>query len=352
MGADDRMDGITFGFMLVPMLAYAAVIFLQSNYVQNATFRLTVLSTRAALFLPGYAFLMWLTVLDPNALSGLTVLVNAVEGYSFYSFFGLLVHNLGGPAKTIELMKASGKKYALCSCCFPPSSDKEKFYNRVWWVMFHMMVTRVIFSIFACIGYYSGTGGGKVISLIFQILNAVIVFMMVIHIVNFYEMLYTHTVNLFGLIKVLLLKMSVGLIVLEGLITNFLIRTGKTPYSDDDGDDHYDGDEKTVRGYAALVLIELMILSVPYFYAYGFVKIRPSQVLEDVKSEAQQAGITTRESSSDPTGDAPITFRQFYCEYWVLQDVFFGVTARKDLEKPLTGGSNSSSRSASENNHL
>jgi len=54
---------------------------------------------------------------------------------------------------------------------------------------------------------------------------------------------------LFGLTKLLLLKCSVGLIVLEGLIANFLISSGRSPYSSDDGDDRYDTEEKTQRGY-------------------------------------------------------------------------------------------------------
>lgn len=63
------------------------------------------------------------------------------------------------------------------------------------------------------------------------------------------EMLFEHAKNLFGLTKLFLLKCSVGLIVLEGLIANFLVNSGKSPYSSDDGDDMYDMEEKTQRGY-------------------------------------------------------------------------------------------------------
>ncbi|KAJ1411420.1 hypothetical protein B484DRAFT_182971 [Ochromonadaceae sp. CCMP2298] len=77
--------------------------------------------------------------------------------------------------------------------------------------------------------------------------------------------------------QVMLLKCSVGLIVAEGLIAQFLISSGKTPYSDDDGDDHFNEDQKTKRGYCALVLIEICILSLPYLFAFGIKKIRPSE---------------------------------------------------------------------------
>lgn len=74
-------------------------------------------------------------------------------------------------------------------------------------------------------------------------------------------MVYNHSSNLYGLVKLVLLKCSVGLIVLEGLICSFLISSGRTPYSDDDGDDTYDADEKTQRGYCELPLL-LMFLNV------------------------------------------------------------------------------------------
>jgi hypothetical protein len=70
-------------------------------------------------------------------------------------------------------------------------------------------------------------------------------------------MVYTHTTNLFGLVKLFLLKFSVGLIVLEGLICNFLINSGKTPYNSDDGDDSYDADEKTQRGYCKFCVMNV-----------------------------------------------------------------------------------------------
>jgi hypothetical protein len=38
-------------------------------------------------------------------------------------------------------------------------------------------------------------------------------------------------------------------VAVQGLICNFLVASGKEPYNDDDGDDTYDADQKTQRGY-------------------------------------------------------------------------------------------------------
>jgi hypothetical protein len=62
-------------------------------------------------------------------------------------------------------------------------------------------------------------------------------------------MVYSNSQNIYGLMKVWLLKFSVGLIVIEGLICTFLVNSGKSPYSSDDGDDTYNAEEKTQRGY-------------------------------------------------------------------------------------------------------
>lgn len=182
--AFDRLGAITFGFMLVPFLAYAAVVFLQQRYADATNHRQTVLSTRAAFFLPGYALFMWLSIMAPSSFTAMGVLINFVEGYSFYTFFSLIISNLGGSAQTVELMISSQKEYFLCSCCFPVN-DKALFFRRTAWTMFHMLFTRVGLSIIGAICFYSGSSAGKTLFLIIQLINAVIVITMVVHLVNF-----------------------------------------------------------------------------------------------------------------------------------------------------------------------
>lgn len=46
--------------------------------------------------------------------------------------------------------------------------------------------------------------------------------------------------------KFLVVKVAVGLIVIQGLVAQFLTLTGKSPYVDDD---HYSVADKTTKGY-------------------------------------------------------------------------------------------------------
>ena len=190
--AFDRLGAITFGFMLVPFLAYAAVVFLQSRYADSTNYRQTVLSTRAAFFLPGYALFMWLSIMAPSSFTAMSVLINFVEGISFYTFFSMIIQNVGGSAQTVELMISSQKEYFLCSCCFP-ANDKALFFRRTAWTMFHMLFTRVVLSIIGAICYYSGSNAGKALFLVVQVVNAALVIMMVVHLVNFCKIyIYQH----------------------------------------------------------------------------------------------------------------------------------------------------------------
>jgi len=327
--AFDTLGAITFGFMLVPFLAYAIVVRLQWGYAENAIYRQTVLSTRAAFFLPGYAFFMWISILAPKSFTALSVLINLVEGYSFYTFFSMIIYNLGGTAETVDTMEKSGKDYFLCSFCFP-TGNKALFFRRNAWCMFHMLFTRVGLSILGAIAYYTGTQAGRSVAVVIQVVCAVIVVTMVFHLINLYEMVYSHCQNLFGLMKLFLLKFSVGLIVLEGLICNFLISTGNAPYDSDDGDDTYDSAEKTQRGYCALVLIELMVLAIFYLYAFGFVKVKPSTA-------------PNYNASKEPKHTEHTTFYSFYCSVWAMLDILGTHWLNSDVKSPLNNAESSNS---------
>ncbi len=138
------------------------------------------------------------------------------------------------------------------------------------------------------------------------------------------ENLFDANRNLFGVLKFFLLKFSIGLIVLQGLVCEFLISFGDNPYHDDD---KYSKQDKTIRGYCMfiiaififlvvifdisyiigiLVLLEYVILTLPYLIAFGY-KI--------TKSEAGSA-------VHDPTVTTSYSFCGFICEILKVHDVF------------------------------
>jgi hypothetical protein len=226
--------------------------------------RLVVLGVRTSLFLPLYALFIFISLCAPNALAALNIPITIVEGYSFYCFYTMIVTNLGGPAKAVQAFKASGKELACCNSCCP--SDHVVFYRRTTWALFHFLFTRSVLVILAAIAYYSGTKAGKALYAIFSLASTVILAYALIHIILFCKFLilvvffiillnapisldenvYESCRNLFGILKAFLLKFSVGLIVLEGLIVQFMTVTGDEPYNDDST---WSAEEQTIRGY-------------------------------------------------------------------------------------------------------
>jgi hypothetical protein len=72
----------------------------------------------------------------------------------------------------------------------------------------------------------------------------------------------------------------------------------------------------------ALVLIELLILSVVYLYAFGIFKIKPSTA-------------PGYDASKEPTATEHVTFGAFYCSVWSVLDVFGTHALSSDVSTPL-----------------
>lgn len=66
------------------------------------------------------------------------------------------------------------------------------------------------------------------------------------------EVLYDETKNINGVAKFLLVKVSVGMIILLGLVAQFLITANKAPYVDDS---NYSVADKTTRAECKLTEI-------------------------------------------------------------------------------------------------
>lgn len=135
--------------------------------------------------------------------------------------------------------------------------------------------------------------------------------------------MYTHCKNLFGVTKLVLLKVSVGAIVLEGLIEQFIVMAGAEPYNDDST---FDAEEKTQRGYCALVLLEFAILSFLYYYAYS----------QKITAPPASSNSNAQVNSSSSASEERMSFCGFLCAIFSFRDVFGLLTYNDTLAEPLT----------------
>ena len=162
--------------------------------------------------------------MKPSAYNAIAVPIAVFEAYSFKCYFNVLVTNIGGPDATVRLLLSNDKPLACGPCC---PSDKKVFYNRILWSLFHFMYTRVIFVILAVIFQHK-----RAIFLIFSFIAFVLIAFSVLSIVNFFENVYTACDNLKAVSKFFVIKVSVGLIVIQGIIVEVLVSINKVPSGD------------------------------------------------------------------------------------------------------------------------
>lgn len=182
-----------------------------------------------------------------------------------------------------------------------------------------MFYTRSFISLLAAVCFYSGTSTGHAFYAVLSVVNAGILLYALLMLLNFYESVFNHCKNLFGLLKLLMVKVTVGLITLQGLVESLLVASNDIPYNDDDV---YSADEKAQRFYCFLVLVEFTVLSFIFLYAYGLKKI-----------EAPTAPGYESESGSD----SPPTFTigAFLCDILKVYSIFGTLRLVDSIEKPL-----------------
>jgi len=287
----DKLVELGAVFLALTVIAFAVVTVRQYTCLHPITYRLIVLSTRTATFFPLCAFLIWMSLMSPSSYVMMIGVISVIEGYALYCFLCLIVSNLGGPLATIDLMRNSDREL-FCGICCP--SDSAMFYDKATWAMFHVLVTRTIIHIFSAISFYAGTPTGLLAYGILNLISAAIIIHGVLCLVILYESVFSYCTNLFGVMKLVLLKICVGVIVIQGLIATFLYSSGATPYQDDD---NRSAEDKTQRAYCLLVLCEFALLSVFYYYAFGAHVITPASapravhnVSTDVKTIHSMSG--------------------------------------------------------------
>lgn len=187
---------------------WTMILHAQFGQLTEKTFRVQVLIVRTGLFLPAYAWILFITLLAPNAFAGLEVLISAAEAYSLYCFFAMIIANMGGPTATIEYLKMQNKE-PMCALC---PSDPVQFYKSTCSAMWQVLFVRV-FVVF--VGAMAEYAGQDTIQLITQFVAIVFLVRAVMSCVFFYE--HIMAIGLDHFYKVILIKISVIMLVGEGM---------------------------------------------------------------------------------------------------------------------------------------
>lgn len=335
--------------LLVILTAYYGV--MTENFKNlRVNVYLTVISiARTAQFLPTYAVIMWLSVVLPGFFLPGQIPIAIAEGYSFFCFFSTIVNYLGGPAKVIDIIqnKMNNGRQLLFPCCCP--TDARSFYERTLRALYHFIVTRTgfvcILLIFQLIMKYSDLSKKQHAALfgmaiMFQCISLGFLVNGFGSLVTFFEILRDELANLWGIPKIALLKFCVGLIVIQGLIEQFLFASNTVTVK---ASDNYSAEDRAQMIYCFLVVAEYFVLSYAYYWAYSKDILPPGvPLLQNDETEGQDGdkvkGQQVSESQSS-AGEAQvdITFSEFIAQVLDPRDVWKNLNPSSDgLTTPLT----------------
>lgn len=216
MLTDSQENWIGLAFTIITIAIYGIVYYGQYIKLSPRTKRIQILNLRCAMSLPIYTILMFICLVIPRVYNAIQVPIAVVEGMVFTTFFALLTTNLGGVHTTITYLDELERGVICCSCAC--SSSKVGFYNQVKFAQWMLLYIRPLIVLAATILQENQR--------IYVLLN-IIAFLFVVNaflsLVLFFEYVYLSTENLKGITKFFILKSSVGLLVVEGLITQIVV---------------------------------------------------------------------------------------------------------------------------------
>lgn len=268
------------------------------------------------LFFPGLYVFMYI----PEAL---------IEAYAVFCFFALTNYYVGGPLKSIEIIKNSEATFP--SCCFKCMNNTPiRCYSYAYWAHWQFLFLRPPIVIISVIFYYlNGENQKNEILLIlynaFNFLGCLMVMWAVIGLFKMYHVLYPYCAGLNATWKVMIIKFTVGLVLSEGLFEQLAYQFGWLKITG--GLKIYDEAEKDVRLYCFAVLIQLVLISFILERAFTFdidIGKGPNATLMN-----NESSIEIYRNNND---EEPIKFNTF-CKYCLnLNDVF---QALKLDDKPV-----------------
>ena len=214
-----RLIGVVLTFGTIVL--FLRILVHQHGYLNKNTLthRLVVLNVRTVLLLPIFS-ICYLIALEFDRLYIYVLLPASIaQGYATFSFVALFVHYAGGPEKCLEIFKVSRAYSPSCSFKNYLNSHPRYFYNLIYFTQIQFLILRPA----VIIGEIVAEVQGRVdISNILSGVSAFLIIISIFGLVQLHHVLYTHVKGLNAKTKMIIIKGSIGMIVLEGLVEQVL----------------------------------------------------------------------------------------------------------------------------------
>ena len=158
---------------------YFAIFIVIYMNLRKEIYRQQVLNLRTALCLPLYSLFFYLSLHFPNAIDFLYIVVVFVEGLTIFTFFALLVENVGGSARILlHMTEAGGFKPKILKCCYPRESSL--FYRGLIWRIFHCIITRTVIAITSAVLISFNLPITRIFSVILNVISTLVLWSTVV----------------------------------------------------------------------------------------------------------------------------------------------------------------------------
>jgi len=267
-----ELNGIDYAGMVlipIPWIVFYMVVTSHFKNITNFNALLTVFSIRAASLLPIYSLSVFIALLVPRSFPAMRVPQAVFEAYAVYCFFAMLTINCGGPKKVQLLLQGSRLPFIFCRF---RQEDPVKTYSRMQNCLWQFLFIRPVLQFIGAIGAYADK---EELYSAMVILAAISTFIMIPAMFTVARILYDECCGLSVAMKFVVIKISVGIILIEDAVQQFLYSSGAISISDDVGLNHLTEEEKFIRIYCLIAIVECALLSIVMYF--GFTKpLRPS----------------------------------------------------------------------------
>ena len=295
-------------FWVVPVITFYFIFVENYKYVTNESLSMYVLALRAVSLLPSFMTFIFIALWIPSIYAVLKVIAAAFEAYGVYCIFTLMVKCVGGANACIDVVSKSERK--TCCCETNRIQFPTTYYRRTRWAIKQFLYLRPLimavgipFWLKDLDNGYTATTGLAVISTLY----------MIPWLFTFAWVMYDECERIGLFAKLVTVKISVGIILIEDVVMQMLFATDTISISDDMGLEQYNEEEKFVRLYAVIALSQGALLSIAMWYGFSSRMDLPSTALDTTSPLKQRINDPNDlEVSLNPDLEAqPGTFWEF-----------------------------------------
>lgn len=248
-----RVLGVFLCFSTIVL--YCRILYHQHGFVNenHLTHRLVVLNVRTALLVPAFSICYLISLEFTGAYLFMQLPQSIVQGYATFAFVGLFVHYCGGPEQCLEITAASRAYFPSCifqHSCLNINKYPRRFYNFVYSTQMILLIVRPLLVVAVIITAVKNQAFAS------NVISGMASFLVIIGItglLKLYHVLRKHSKGLNAKTKIIVIKGTIGLVLIEALIEQVLVAFAVI----DDA-----GLSQSVRYYCFGVLVELFILAI------------------------------------------------------------------------------------------